>query len=100
MLHKRKRFACLREAASAKAGHAGVTFPACSIFGTVGLPPVTAGRRPTITRGLALSVSESSDSLLLSKASMVPVFLKIYNLLKAFMFWRLLLDWKILLIWQ
>jgi len=31
------RFACLREAATAKAGHAGVAF------------------RPTITRGLALS---------------------------------------------
>jgi hypothetical protein len=32
-----------------------VAFPACSISGTVGPPPIAAGRRPTITRGLALS---------------------------------------------
>jgi len=36
-----------------------VAFPACTISGAVGLPPVTAGRRPTITRGLALSVLKS-----------------------------------------
>ena len=33
-----------------------VAFPACAISGTVGPPPVTVGRRPTITRGLAFSV--------------------------------------------
>jgi hypothetical protein len=33
-----------------------VAFPACSILGTVGPPPVSAGRHPPITRSLALSV--------------------------------------------
>jgi hypothetical protein len=32
-----------------------VAFPACSISGTVGPPPDSAGRRPSITRSLALS---------------------------------------------
>jgi hypothetical protein len=36
-------------------------FPACSVFGSVDLPPVTAGRRPTITRGLALSANLFED---------------------------------------
>jgi hypothetical protein len=33
-----------------------VAFPSCTLSGTVGPPPISAGRRPTITRGLALSV--------------------------------------------
>jgi hypothetical protein len=32
-----------------------VAFPAYPVSGEAGPPPVTAGRRPTITRGLALS---------------------------------------------
>ena len=51
--HVLLRFACLREAASAMAGHAGVAFPAC-IAGP-GYQPIPVGRRPTIARGLALS---------------------------------------------
>jgi len=30
-------------------------FPAFTISGVAGFPPVSAGKRPTITRGLALS---------------------------------------------
>jgi len=32
-----------------------VAFPACAISGAAGPPPAMAGRRPTITRSLALS---------------------------------------------
>ncbi len=35
--------------------HAGLAFPACTLFGAVGCPPVTVSERPPITRSLALS---------------------------------------------
>jgi hypothetical protein len=58
-----------------------VAFPACSIFKAVDPPPVTAGRRPTITRGLALSANLTEELLydLSIWAISMPIRINPYN---------------------
>jgi len=55
-----------------------VAFPACATLGTAGPPPVMAGRRPPITRGLALSATKFK--LINHNAKQMP-FLRNINLL-------------------